>query len=176
MPPARKNIFDWVYLGSEMLAVVAFIALCLTVSIQVISRYVFNFSFGWAEELPIFIFLWVSFISAAVAFREGSHLSVDFVADRFPAGFQKPLRLINLVLSLVFICLVIFYESSMTLSIRESTFVVIKISKAWCYTGIPLACLIFAIFIIEKLLGRGTAPGVEAQDLAAAEPAGTTRS
>jgi len=176
MPPARKNFFDWIYLGSEMLAVVAFIILCLTVSIQVISRYVFNYSFGWAEELPIFIFLWVSFLSAAVAYREGSHLSVDFVADRFPGGLQKPLRVINLVLSLIFIALVFFYEGTMTLSIRESTFVVMKISKAWCYTGIPLACLIFAVFIIERLLGRGPSPSAEAGDIAATEPAETSGS
>jgi len=148
----RKSFFDIVFKGGELLAAAAFVLLCVTVSIQVISRYVFNVAFGWGEELPIFVFLWVSFIAASVAYREGNHLSVDFIADRFPRSWQKPITYINLILCLLFIIALFYYEGTMTLLVRESTFVVMKISKAYCYVGIPLSCLIFAVFIIEKII------------------------
>jgi TRAP-type C4-dicarboxylate transport system permease small subunit len=148
----ERSYVRYLFKGGEILAAVAFILLCGSVSIQVIARYVFNHAFGWGEEFPIFIFLWVSFIAAAVAYREGGHLSVDFIANRFPKKIQKVLTLMNLLLSLAFICVVFYYEGEMTLAVRESTFVVMKISKSLCYVGIPLACLLFAVFIIERIV------------------------
>jgi TRAP-type C4-dicarboxylate transport system permease small subunit len=152
MQKNENPLFRYLFKGGEILAAITFILLCASVSIQVISRYVFGHAFGWGEEFPIFIFLWVSFIAASVAYREGSHLSVDFVADKFPKGIQKVLTFVNLVLSLVFVFVLFYYEGKMTLAVRESTFVVMKISKGLCYMGIPLACLLFAVFIIEKIL------------------------
>jgi TRAP-type C4-dicarboxylate transport system permease small subunit len=150
--PLKKSGFDYVYKGGEILATACFILLCLSVSIQVIARYLFNVTFGWGEEFPIFIFLWVSFIAAAVAYRDRSHLSVDFVVDRFPLKVQKTIFYINLVLSFAFMFILFYFEGRMTISVSHSTFVVIKISKAWCYVGIPLSCLLFMVFIIEKAL------------------------
>jgi TRAP-type C4-dicarboxylate transport system permease small subunit len=150
----------YLFKGAELLMAITFILLCSSVSIQVIARYVFGHAFGWAEEFPLFIFLWVSFIAAAVAYREGSHLSVDFIADKFPKKIQKVLTYINLLLSLIFIFVLFYYEAKMTLAVRESTFVVMKISKGLCYMGIPLACLIFAVFIIEKIVRQIRDSGV----------------
>jgi len=147
-----KSGFDYIYKGGEILATTCFIILCLSVSIQVVARYIFNVTFSWGEEFPIFIFLWVSFIAAAVAYRDGSHLSVDFIANRFPLKVQKVIFYANLALSLAFMILLFYFEGQMTISVRQSTFVVIKISKAWCYAGIPLSCLLYIVFIVENAL------------------------
>ena len=147
-----KSGFNTIYKGGELLAVASFILLCVSVSIQVIARYFFNLTFSWGEEFPIFIFLWVSFVAAAVAYRDGNHLSVDFIVDRFPLKLRKAIFYINMLLSLAFICILFYYEGKMTLAVRQSTFVVMKISKAWCYVGIPVSCLLFMTFIIEKAL------------------------
>lgn len=153
-----KNKFnlamDKVYKISEFLAALAFILLCLSVSIQVTARYVFNHAFGWGEELPIFLFLWVSFLAAAVAYRDGSHLSVDFFVAKFPKKVRYAIYYMNLALSLLFMGIVIYYETRMTQSAMSSTFVVLKISKAYCYVGIPISCSLFALFIIERMMTK----------------------
>ena len=77
-----KSAFDIVYKLAELLTAIFFILLCLSVTVQVIARYFFNLAFDWGEELPIFLFLWVSFLAAAIAYRDGSHLSVDFIVAR----------------------------------------------------------------------------------------------
>ena len=152
MSAAKKNFFDYVYKGGEILAAIAFISLCVSVSIQVIARYVFNHAFGWGEEFPIFIFLWVSFLAAAVAYRDGDHLSVDFIVEKYPPKVRRVVHYTNLLLSLAFMLLIVYFEGQMTWYTRTSTFVVMKISKAFCYVGIPFSCLIMAIFIVEKLI------------------------
>ena len=152
MPASRKNFFDYVYKVGEILAAISFIALCVSVSIQVVARYLFNHAYGWGEEFPIFIFLWVSFLAAAVAYRDGDHLSVDFIVAKYPPKVQRIVHYINLVLCLAFVILIAYFEGQMTWSTRTSTFVVMKISKAFCYAGIPVSALILAVFIIEKLM------------------------
>jgi len=165
MSAAKKNIFDYIYKGGEILAAIAFISLCVSVSIQVIARYLFNHAFGWGEEFPIFIFLWVSFLAAAVAYRDGDHLSVDFIVEKYPPKIRRIVHYVNLILCLVFVLLLLYYEGQMTWSTRTSTFVVMKISKAFCYVGIPISCLLLAVFIIERLTKRyNPAPDKEPDD------------
>ena len=151
MPDSKKNAFDYIYKGGEILTAIAFISLCVSVSVQVIARYFFNHAFGWGEEFPIFIFLWVSFLAAAIAYRDGSHLSVDFLVEKYPPKIRRIVHYANLILCLIFMLLLIYFEGNMTWATRTSTFVVMKISKAYCYVGIPLSCLLFAVFIVEKL-------------------------
>jgi TRAP-type C4-dicarboxylate transport system permease small subunit len=139
---------------AEVSAAVFFIFLCLTVTVQVVARYVFDRAFGWGEELPIILFLWVSFLAAAVAYRDGSHLSVDFIVAKFPRKLRYAIHYICLLLSLGFVLTVAYYEGLMSLSARQSTFVVMKFSKAFCYVGIPVSCILFALFIIERLLEK----------------------
>ena len=152
MSASKKNFFDYIYKGGEILAAIAFISLCVSVSVQVIARYVFNYAFGWGEEFPIFIFLWVSFLAAAVAYRDGDHLSVDFIVEKYPPKVRRIVHYANLLLCLAFVLLIVYFEGQMTWSTRTSTFVVMKISKAFCYAGIPVSGLILAVFIIEKLI------------------------
>jgi len=149
-----KSTFDVVYKLAELLAATFFILLCLSVTVQVTARYFFDLAFGWGEELPIYLFLWVSFLAAAVAYRDGSHLSVNFIVALFPRKVRFAIYYINLLLSLGFVLTIAYYEGLMTLSARHSTFVVMKISKASCYVGIPVSCFLFALFIIEKLLTK----------------------
>jgi TRAP-type C4-dicarboxylate transport system permease small subunit len=152
MSASKKNFFDYVYKAGEILAAIAFISLCVSVSVQVIARYVFNHAFGWGEEFPIFIFLWVSFLAAAVAYRDGDHLSVDFIVEKYPPKLRRWVHYFNLLLCLAFVLLIVYFEGQMTWATRTSTFVVMKISKAFCYAGIPVSALILAVFIIEKLI------------------------
>jgi TRAP-type C4-dicarboxylate transport system permease small subunit len=152
MSASPKNFFDYVYKAGEILAAVAFISLCVSVSVQVIARYIFNHAFGWGEEFPIFIFLWVSFLAAAVAYRDGDHLSVDFIVEKYPPKVRRVVHYITLLLSLAFVLLIVYFEGRMTWATRTSTFVVMKISKAFCYIGIPASGLLLAVFIIEKLM------------------------
>ena len=95
-----KFFFDKVYTVTEILAGIAFGVLCIAVGIQVASRYLFEVSFGWAEEFPLFVFLWVCFMAAAAAYRQNSHLGVSLLFDRLPRGFRKVARYLELLLTL----------------------------------------------------------------------------
>ncbi len=44
---------------------------------QVIARYVFNYSFVWALELVTYLFAWLIFLGMSYGVRVGAHIGVD---------------------------------------------------------------------------------------------------
>jgi TRAP-type C4-dicarboxylate transport system permease small subunit len=150
----EKTVFWYLFKLNELAAAVAFVSLCLVVFIQVVTRYLFQYSFPWAEEFPIFLFLWVSFLAASASQRENRHLGVTILADQLPSKFNWFAEYLNLIFSLIYFILLFYYELEATLSLAPSTFVVLKFSKAFCYVGIPVSCVFFALFIIEKIISQ----------------------
>ena len=165
-----NSFFGRICSFSDIVAGIALGALCISVGIQVAARYIFNVSFGWAEEFPLFVFLWVCFVAAASAYRQNSHLGISLVFDRMPKGFRKAARYLELLLTLCFFFIIFYYELDVALTIG-STFVVLKFPKFYYYIGIPTAALIFMMLVVEKIIaqvksdfGRSEAGGIETAD------------
>jgi TRAP-type C4-dicarboxylate transport system permease small subunit len=56
---------------------------------NVVLRYAFNSGIVVSEELSRWLFLWVTFLGAIVALKEGAHLGSDFVVSRLPVLGKK---------------------------------------------------------------------------------------
>lgn len=54
-------------------------AMTLVTFMQVIARYVFNYSFVWALEFTGVLFAWLIFIGMSYGVRVGAHIGVDIV-------------------------------------------------------------------------------------------------
>ena len=65
---------------------------------QVIMRYVFNSASSWSEELIRFVFVWCSFIAAAVGVREGIHIGINIFVNLLP---QKLIPLTEILVNLL---------------------------------------------------------------------------
>jgi TRAP-type C4-dicarboxylate transport system permease small subunit len=76
--------------------------LSLIMFLQVLFRYVFNNSLTWSEELAKFIFIWITFLGAALCFRERIHLKVDFLTNRLSDKNKILMEMINTLLVTIF--------------------------------------------------------------------------
>jgi TRAP-type C4-dicarboxylate transport system permease small subunit len=56
-----------------------FAAMVVACTAQVIWRYLFNDPLVWSEELARYLFIWISYISAWVAWKSRSHIALDAV-------------------------------------------------------------------------------------------------
>ncbi|HYR33449.1 MAG TPA: TRAP transporter small permease [Burkholderiales bacterium] len=56
---------------------------------NVVLRYAFNSGIVVSEELSRWLFLWVTFLGAIVALKEGAHLGSDFLVSRLPVLGKK---------------------------------------------------------------------------------------
>lgn len=60
---------------------------------QVVFRYVLNSPLAWTEELSRLSVVWLTFIGAAIATREGSHITVRVFRNRPKSGWGRIHRL-----------------------------------------------------------------------------------
>jgi TRAP-type C4-dicarboxylate transport system permease small subunit len=56
---------------------------------NVVLRYGFNSGITVSEELSRWLFVWLTFLGAIVAMREGAHLGMDSIVSRLPAAGRR---------------------------------------------------------------------------------------
>lgn len=57
-------------------------------------RYVLNNSLAWTEDSSILMMIWVAFLIAPYAYREGSHVGIDLVVDALPKPLFRIVRIL----------------------------------------------------------------------------------
>jgi TRAP-type C4-dicarboxylate transport system permease small subunit len=73
--------------------VIALMAVMATrVFANVVSRYVFNHSIIWVEELTQYQMIWIAYLGAGLALREGRHVAVDVLQDLLQTRTRRAAR------------------------------------------------------------------------------------
>jgi len=85
----------------------ALLALLLAVMVsitfmQVIARYIFNYSFVWALEVTTVLFAWLIFIGMSYGVRMGSHIGVDALVKSLGPTASRVVGAIAAVLCIVY--------------------------------------------------------------------------
>ena len=86
----KKHLFSYML----MVSVLALLVICITVIVQIVMRRVVRNTIEWAEDLAVFLFVWITFLGAAVLFDKRTMISVDAVTALLPVKVQ---RLVGLV-------------------------------------------------------------------------------
>ncbi|MDS9472472.1 TRAP transporter small permease [Sporosarcina pasteurii] len=85
----------------KLFAVICVVAMSLLVFSNVVSRYIFDSSIPWANEMSRFFFVWLVFFGAIEALKSNEHMAVDLLVGKLPKVVRK--------ISFVFINLVILF-------------------------------------------------------------------
>ena len=80
------------------LALLFFWALGLTVLYQFITRYVFNDSAAWTEEIARYLLIATVFVGAIIGVAKNNHIQVDFFYRFMPQGLSRSVSLLTDVL------------------------------------------------------------------------------
>jgi TRAP-type C4-dicarboxylate transport system permease small subunit len=83
-----KSMIGWYFKALEVVMVLCLAAMCVMVFGNVLLRHVFNSGINVSEELSRFMFIWLTFLGAIVAMREGGHMGMDMVVRRLPGKAQ----------------------------------------------------------------------------------------
>ena len=131
----------------DRLIVVLFTIQILVVFSQVVSRYVFNSSLTWAEEMARYLQVWVVLLAAAAAVRSGSHISVDYATYNLPMKYKRLLQIIIMFLTTFFLYFVTTYGFKLFLYIHNSRQLspAMQIPMSIAYSAIPLGALFMLI-------------------------------
>ena len=77
-----QRLLDWLFKATEAVLAALLLGMVLMVFGNVVLRYAFNSGIVVSEELSRFFFVWLTFIGAIVAMRDGTHLGMDNVVSK----------------------------------------------------------------------------------------------
>ena len=133
--------------------IVIFFMLAMTsmVFMQVVMRYVFNAPIGWAEELPRFAFVGLSFFGAAILVHQGRHIRVTVFFDRFPPVLRSIAIFISHIGTLI--CIGFFLKGGIEITSDEwmQRAPASQVSMGWVYLIIPVSAGLMAIYTLTNI-------------------------
>ncbi len=142
------------------------------VFVNVICRYIFNFSIIWAEEVSQYLMIWIAYLGAGLALREGRHVALEMLQDRLPAWGGRGLRMAIGALVLLFLGAITVLGFQFALFVWSQETPVLNISLGIPSLAIPVGTLLFALHLALMFRGyvdRRWAPGVVLEDLSGEE-------
>lgn len=109
---------------------------------NVVLRYGFNSGITTSEELSRWLFVWLTFLGAIVALKDGAHLGSDALTSRLSRRGKQVLFVVSQLLML-FVCWLLFRGACDLVRINaQTTSAVMEVSMAWFYSaGLVLAVL-----------------------------------
>lgn len=125
----------------------------LIANLAVVYRYILGSSLPWSEELLRFLFVWIVFIGAALAYKKDELVELTLVTDLAKGKLALFLELFRHFLSCFFI-VIVSYQSFMIMIGEMNTG---KISAAmeiqvWIVTaGLVVGSVLWSFFAIKKM-------------------------
>jgi TRAP-type C4-dicarboxylate transport system permease small subunit len=134
----------------EGLCVLLLAVMTLVAFVNVVTRYLIRFSLAFTEELVVSLFVWLTLLGTAIAFRRGLHLAFSFLVDRSPPALQRLSIWFGAVLSVVVFGLLVYYGIQQVELERMlgSTSEALAIPQWWYTAGIP----VFGFLVLARVV------------------------
>ena len=124
---------------------------------NVVTRYIFGFSIATGEEISTFLMIWITYLGAGLALREGRHAAIDLLQDLLPERARNAFRAALGVLILLFLAALAYYGVRFALFAWSQETVATQIPKGIPYLAVPVGAIIFGahlIFIFKRWIHR----------------------
>lgn len=152
------RLMDWV---GYILLVIFSIIMVLATFLQVIFRYFLNQPLFWSEELSRYCFVWIVFVGAAIALKQGAHIGVDYFVKHLPFRFKTFLALLINCGITVFLILVIF-QSILVVNVNMAQHSpAMRIPMGIVYLAIPVGftmmlgyIIVLSLKMVKSMLSR----------------------
>lgn len=140
----------------ETFAILSLLSMILIVTMQVITRKLFNFVFFWSEEMTLLLLVWFSFMGMAIGFREELHLGIDTFTDFFPYWFNIILNKVIDASIVAFGLYLVVYGWEFTVMMNESTLAATKLPNSVLYFVMPVTGFMTSCYAMLHLFGIDT--------------------
>ena len=128
-------------------------AITVLVTYQVFARYVLNDTPPWSEELCRYLFVWVSFLGACVALRRTTHLGVDSLVARLPAGAREVVEHAVTAVVAVFAGIMVWKGMALVPEMASQRSPSMSLSLQYVFAVVPIAGAIMLVLQL-RTLGR----------------------
>ena len=142
----------------DLLSVTLLAAMIALIFVQILGRYVFNYSIAWSEELATFVQVWLVMLGSGIAMRKGQHVGIDILIVRCPIPFQRFVKLSSLILIVWFLAVVVMGSISMITIGFILKSPALQIPMAIPYLALPIGMSYFVLELLIFTLPKMLAP------------------
>jgi len=145
-----RRVVDRVTLVLEWVSIACFIATVLLVVVSVGLRPL-QIAAPWSDEGACLLFIWTSFLSAAIALKRNLHIRIDVLLVKLPAGMKEGFLWVLDLLCLPF-CIGLLYGiyQMMEASLYMTTSV-LEISMIFYYLPLFIGFSMMAVYLSLSL-------------------------
>lgn len=129
-------------------------AILIVLTIQVVGRYVFNYTPQWSEELARYLFIWLTFTGIGYAAQQNAHIRIEAFNNMWPKSIRKVIAIIGELIWVAFNIIIIYVSAKYTYGVFASkqVSVAVKINMGWAYLAIPFGYALMTIRIIANII------------------------
>ena len=132
------------------------LTMVIIVSVQVVTRKLFNFVFFWSEEVTLLLLAWFAFMGIAIGCRENLHLAMDVIENFSSKKFINILDKFIEAATFIFGVYLIIYGWEFTVLMSESTLPATKLPNSALYVVMPLTGVMTCAYSLLQLMGIDT--------------------
>lgn len=150
------NLLKWLDQNLERIIVIISTIVLLTASfLGVVTRYLFNMSLTWTEEISLFALIWLAYFGAAISVVRRRHLRIELVPLLLFDKYGQ--KIVNILVNIVFFCFALFIIKStfemMLLAYRTNqVFAATGIRRWTSIAAVPTAFLVVALRVVQDTL------------------------
>lgn len=149
------RLLDGLHLLLKLLLGLLVGGLIIPVSMQVLSRYTGLIPrYIWTEEIARFCFVWMVMVGAMCAARDGTHFDLDLLPKSANPKVEAGKRIFVHVMMLAVAGIFIWYGWGLIEFGWYQTSEIFELPMNWIFSAWPIAGLVIALFVIEKLLAE----------------------
>lgn len=120
------------------LAAILLAVASVLVTIQVVTRFVFNDPASWTEIAARGVVIWMVFMVAAAGFRYSAMIPLEFIRNVVPPSIRRWVMVLVTFATLLFLCILVWYGTRMTIRVSNQQIAMLNISMAWFYSAVPI--------------------------------------
>ncbi|MGR3418018.1 TRAP transporter small permease [Paracoccus sp. (in: a-proteobacteria)] len=133
--------------GTVVIAGLAVMA--AVVGANVAGRYLLGFSLTWSDEVARYTMIWLTFLGAGLALREGAHVAIANAQEALPGPAPRALRWAILLILFAFFGFMVWVgiDYMNRMAIQKSA--ALRLPMYWVYAAMPAG---FALMMVHLAL------------------------
>jgi len=146
-------IFNRIRAFLYFISVISLSLMLVIIFMQVVTRYIFNYTFHWSEEAARFLFVWTVFMGSALIIGDKGHMAVNILSDKLKD--KKAGIFLNVFLqlcSLAFILILIVQGSKMVKIMMFQTSPALHMPMGYVYLIIPVSGVLMLLYFIRDTI------------------------
>lgn len=138
----------------KVLLTICFLLMLAMVTIiftQVIARYVFSNSLTWSEEVGRYVFVWITFLGAALAVRNKAHVALDVLVVRLPLPLRVPIIAFGYVAMMVLAGIMIYASITMINMGSRQVSAALQLPMKYVYMILPVSGALIIFYLARNM-------------------------